>query len=68
VLVVQGDGWTPLIVTSQRGHVEAVRVLLDAGAAVNQALVSGDGRAGGSGVWFVWCGVCVCCCGVGCEG
>ncbi len=43
VLVVQGNGRTPLISASQNGHVEAVRTLLDAGAAVNQDDVSGDG-------------------------
>ena len=42
---VQANGWTPLHVVSENGHVEAVRALLDAGAAVNQAEVSGYGRA-----------------------
>ena len=44
-VVVQTDGATPLYVASKNGHVEAVRALLDAGAAVNQASVSGYGRA-----------------------
>ena len=38
--VVQKDGWTPLHAASRNGRVEAVRALLDAGAAVNQASVS----------------------------
>ncbi len=43
--MVQADGWTPLLVASWRGRGEAVRALLGAGAAVNQADVSGDGGA-----------------------
>ncbi len=38
--VVQKDGRTPLFDASRNGRVEAVRALLDAGAAVNQADVS----------------------------
>ncbi len=50
-IVVQTDGATPLYVASQNGHVDAVRALLDAGAAVNQAAVSGYGRAEERGVF-----------------
>ena len=36
------DGWTALMVASQEGHVECVRMLLDRGAEVNmQNKVSG---------------------------
>ena len=35
----QTDGWTPLLIASQNGHVEAVRALVELGAAVNQAKV-----------------------------
>ncbi len=35
----QTDGATPLYITSQIGHVECVRALLDGGAAINQAAV-----------------------------
>jgi hypothetical protein len=35
------DGTGPLHVASQRGYIGVVKVLLDAGAAVNQAGVSG---------------------------
>ncbi len=45
-MVVQAVGVTPLYLASKLGDVEAVRALLDAGAAVNQADVSGDGGAG----------------------
>ena len=38
--VVQKDGRTPLHAASATGHVETVRALLDAGAAVNQPNVS----------------------------
>jgi ankyrin repeat protein len=39
---VQTDGRTPLYVASQKGHVEVVRALMGAGAAVNQARVRED--------------------------
>ncbi len=54
-MAVQGDGKIALIAAILSGHVDAVRVLLDAGAAVNQADVSEDG-----GAWFLcvwWLGV-----------
>ena len=35
----QTDGWTPLLIASFNGHVEAVRALVELGAAVNQAKV-----------------------------
>ncbi len=53
-VVVQVNGGTPLYVASLNGHVDAVRALLDAGAAVNQAEVSVYGRAEERGA------VCVC--------
>jgi ankyrin repeat protein len=40
--VWQTDGWTPLHAASQEGHVEVVRALVGAGAAVNQAAVRED--------------------------
>ena len=36
---VQTKGATPLFVASEHGCIEAVRMLLDAGGAVNQAMV-----------------------------
>ena len=33
------DGATPLYIASEEGHVEAVRALVELGAAVNQAAV-----------------------------
>ena len=41
-VVRQTDGFTPLYVASLNGHVEVVRVLVGAGAAVNQAAVWDD--------------------------
>jgi hypothetical protein len=35
--VWQTNGWTPLLAASDNGHVEVVRTLVGAGAAVNQA-------------------------------
>ncbi len=43
----QADGRTPLFMASERGHVEAVAALVDAGVAVDQAEVSADGGARG---------------------
>lgn len=37
----QSGGFTPLFVASQHGHIEVVRALVGAGAAVNQANVRG---------------------------
>jgi hypothetical protein len=45
--MVQVSGATPLHAASERGHVGAVAALVDAGAAVNQAMVSVDGGAMG---------------------
>ena len=38
----QTNGFTPLYIASQDGHVEAVTALIGAGAAVNQATVRDD--------------------------
>ncbi len=38
-MVFQVDETTPLYIASWKGHVECVRALLGAGAAVNQAMV-----------------------------
>ena len=54
-VVVQTDGATPLYLASQNGHVEAVQALVGAGAAVNQASVSGYGRAEEPGVFVYEC-------------
>ncbi len=40
--VLQTDGCTPLYIASENGHVEAVRALVRAGAAVNQSRVRDD--------------------------
>ncbi len=39
---MQTSGATSLCMASERGHVKAVRALVDAGAAVNQVTVSAD--------------------------
>ncbi len=39
-MVLQTDGWTPLLIASEKGHVECVRALLGGGAAIDQARVS----------------------------
>jgi hypothetical protein len=54
-MVAQSGNVTPLHLASQNGHVEAVRALLDAGAAVNQGEVSGDG-----GEWPLACAILIC--------
>jgi hypothetical protein len=41
-VVWQTDGWTPLYAASHNGHVEVVRALVEAGAALNQAAVRED--------------------------
>jgi ankyrin repeat protein len=60
---VQADGWTPLLEASWNGHVDAVRALIGAGAAVNHVAVSVYGRAEERGV-FVYGVRCIC---VRCE-
>ena len=35
----QTDGATPLLIASEKGHVETVKALVELGAAVNQATV-----------------------------
>ena len=45
--VWQTNGATPLLIASHNGHVEVVRALVGAGAAVNQATVR-DGCGGSS--------------------
>ncbi len=48
--VWQTDCVTPLLIASQNGHVEVVRALAGAGAAVNQATVRGDCGGGSCSV------------------
>ncbi len=47
----QTDGWTPLHAASREGHVEVVRTLVGAGAAINQTVVREDW--GGCWCWGV---------------
>ncbi len=47
VVVMQADGWTPLISAILLRRTESVVALVGAGAAVNQAVVSVDGGAMG---------------------
>ncbi len=62
--VWQTDGATPLCAASQEGHVEVVRALVRAGAAVNQAAVREDlGGCWCSGVrWWLDVGFKACAC------
>ena len=57
----QTDGATPLLIASQEGHVEAVRALVELGAAVNQATVGLLEVSLGLAVCTDWtgCGLCV---------
>ncbi len=53
-VVLQTDGTTPLLIASENGHVECMQVLLDRGAAINQAEVSCP-------TWTAeYCGGCMC--------
>ena len=70
-VVWQTDGLTPLYAASHNGHVEVVRALVGAGAAVNQAAVREDlGGCWCSAVrWWLDAGsqharaaLCVCAC------
>ena len=53
-MVRQADGYTPLYIASEKGHLEVMRALVGAGAAVNLASVRDDG----GGVW--WFGIAGC--------
>ena len=48
----QTDGTTPLYTASREGHVEAVKALVELGAAVNQAKVGCSDVKYGVGIWF----------------
>ena len=48
----QTTGASPLFIASQNGHVEAVRALVELGAAVNQAKVGCSDVKYGVGIWF----------------
>ena len=67
-VVWQTDGWTPLYAASDNGHVEVVRTLVGAGAAVNQATVCEDlGGCWYLGAWIVGCGIAACACAALCA-
>jgi hypothetical protein len=73
LLCGQTDGWTPLLIASEKGHVDSVRALVELGAAVNQAKVGLLDMSLGLVVCthLTVCGFCVseCCCGaLVCEG
>ena len=57
----QTNGATPLYIASQNGHVEAVRALVELGAAVNQAEVGLLDMSLGLVVCtnYMVCGLCV---------
>ena len=52
--VWQTDGCTPLYVASESGHVEVVRALVGAGAAVNHWVRDDCGGGWCSLVWDCW--------------
>jgi hypothetical protein len=62
-VVWQTDGSTPLFISTEIGHVECVRALLDGGAAINQAAVGSTTwmarLRGGSTRGDVWEPACV---------
>lgn len=46
LVCMQSEGGTPLYIASQEGHLEVARLLLGAGADVNQATVRDHSRLG----------------------